>query len=242
MAYNRKIIFPVNSDPDAKFTHDNKFYNTELSKISLPEYGRNIQKMVEYCMKIEDRNERNKCAKTIIKAMCEIKARKTPSFLSNPEYDKVLWDHLALLSNFKLDVDYPYEIVRKEEFNQKPEPMNYPEERERQRHYGVYTIKLIQKCALMPEGREKTELAIIIANVMKRQYFAYNKPTTNERIFEDLFSISAGSIRLDPETQLVRDDVAIRGGKTAEQFYNTRINSTKRAIAKDAKATTKSKI
>lgn len=242
MAYTRTIHFPVKSDPKAKFTEDNKFYNTQLSKISLPEYGRNIQKMVEHCMNIENRDQRNQCARTIIEAMCEIKAKKTPSFLSNPEYDKVLWDHLALLSNFKLDVDYPYEIVRKEEFNEKPKPMSYPVESERDRHYGVYTLELIKKCAAMNEGREKTQLAIIIANVMKRQYFAFNKPTTNERIINDLYSLSCGSIRLDPETPLLRDDIALRGSKTVEQFYNTRINTTKRAIAKDAKATTKSKI
>ncbi len=242
MANYRTRQFPVNTDTNAKFTQDNKFYNTELSRITLPEYGRNIQKMVEYCMNIEDRNQRNRCARTIIEAMCEIKAKKTPSFLANPEYDKVLWDHLALLSNFKLDVDYPYEIVRKEEFNEKPFPMSYPEESTRDRHYGVYTIELIKKCAAMDEGREKTQLAIIIANVMKRQYFAFNKPTTNERIINDLYALSCGNIRLDPETPLVRDDVAIKGSITIEQSYNTRINSTKRAIAKDAKATTKSKI
>lgn len=237
------IEFPVKKDKQAKFNNDNKFYNTQMSQLVMPEYGRNIQKMVEHCMNIEDRTERNRCARTIIEAMCEIKYKKDPAFLDNPEYDKVLWDHLALLSNFQLDVDYPYEIVKKEEFNQKPVPMNYPAQSNRTHlHYGVYTLELIKKCCLIEDERERTRLAIVIANVMKRQYFAYNKPTTNQKIFDDLYALSLGNIRLDPETPLVSDNVAIRGSITASQFYNTRINTTKRAIAKDAKATTKSKI
>ncbi|MBO4380032.1 MAG: DUF4290 domain-containing protein, partial [Muribaculaceae bacterium] len=96
-------------------------YNTQLKKLILPEYGRNVQKMVDYCMTIADREERNACARTIIKTMASL----TPDLKDVEDYESKLWYHLAIMSNFELDVDYPCEIIAKENVNAVPNRIDY---------------------------------------------------------------------------------------------------------------------
>ena len=97
-------------------------YNTQQKRMPLPEYGRSIQNMVDHALTIEDRAERQRCANTIINIM----GNMFPHLRDVPDFKHKLWDHLAIMANFQLDIDYPYEIIRKDNLNTKPESIPYP--------------------------------------------------------------------------------------------------------------------
>ena len=108
-------------------------YNTQKEKLILPEYGRNIQNMVDHCLTIEDREERTACAYTIINTMGNL----FPQLKDLDDFKHILWDHLAIMSNFKLDIDFPYEVIKQEKLNVKPEKIEYSSSKNiRFMHYG----------------------------------------------------------------------------------------------------------
>lgn len=169
-------------------------YNTNAERLILPEYGRNIQNMVDYCLTIEDRDERNYCANSIINMM----GNMFPHFRDINDFEHILWDHLAIMSDFKLDVDYPFEIVRKESLNQHPPRLPYPNMKIKYRHYGQIVENLIQKVTELDEGDEKEAFILIIANQMKKAYLTWNKDSVDdEKILKDLAEMSNGKIIRD---------------------------------------------
>lgn len=170
-------------------------YNTQMPKLALPEYGRNIQNMVDHCLTIEDREERTNCANSIIQTMGNL----FPHLRDVNDFKHILWDHLAIMSDFKLDIDYPYEIIKKEELHVKPEPMPYPDNQMSYKHYGATIQNLIGYCRTIEDEEEKMRLALLIANQMKKSYFAHNKETDDVKIFKDLRDMSGGEIMLNPE-------------------------------------------
>jgi hypothetical protein len=171
-------------------------YNTQQKKMPLPEYGRSIQNMVDYALTIENRAKRQLCAKTIINVM----GNMYPHFRDLPEFVHKLWDHLAIMSDFRLDVDYPYEIIRKDNLVIKPDRIPYPRNSMRHRHYGYILETLIKKASEFPEGDEKNNLVALIANHMKKNYILWNKETVDEqKIANDLMEYSEGMLRLDNE-------------------------------------------
>lgn len=171
-------------------------YNTQQKKLPLPEYGRSVQNMVDHAMTIEDRAERQRCANTIINIM----GNMFPHLRDVPDFKHKLWDHLAIMSDFKLDIDYPYEIVEKENLYTKPEPLSYPKINIRYRHYGRTLEKLIAKAAEYTDGEEKKQLIGLIANHMKKSFMAWNKDLVDDRkIFDDLKEYSKGMIELKEE-------------------------------------------
>ncbi|NDV84486.1 DUF4290 domain-containing protein [Bacteroides sp. 51] len=168
-------------------------YNTQQKKLPLPEYGRSIQNMVDYALTLEDRAERQKCANTIISIM----GNMFPHLRDVPDFTHKLWDHLAIMSDFKLDIDYPYEIIRKDNLSTKPDLIPYPSTKIRYRHYGRTIEVLIKKAIEFPEGDEKDNLVALIANHMKKDYMAWNKDTIdNEKINDDLIELSRGKLQL----------------------------------------------
>lgn len=172
-------------------------YNTQLKKLALPEYGRNIQQMVDYCCTIPDKDERTRCAYTIIKTMGNI----FPQLRDEADYKHKLWDHLAIMSDFKLDIDYPYEIVKEENLETKPEPVKYKLEHIKMRHYGKIIERMIERACEYPEGKEKDALIMLIANHMKKVICLINKEDVEDaKIFKDLAFYSHGKINLDPAT------------------------------------------
>ena len=177
-------------------------YNTELAKMILPEYGRNIHNMVAHCMTIEDREERNRCAYTIVRVM----ANMFPEIRHEADYRRKLWDHLAIMSDFQLDVDYPFEVVEKDRFAAKPEPVGYQREVIRYRHYGKIVERMIARAAEYPEGEERDALVMLIANHMKKLVCQISSDEVDDaKIFKDLRDYSLGSIRLDPATHRLHD-------------------------------------
>ena len=138
-------------------------YNTQQRTLPLPEYGRSVQNMVDHALTIEDRAERQRCANTIINIM----GGMLPHLRDVPDFKHKLWDHLAIMADFKLDIDYPYEIVKKESLEVKPDMLPYPHNGIRYRHYGRILENMIKKAVDYPEGEEKKQLISLIANHMK---------------------------------------------------------------------------
>ncbi len=175
-------------------------YNSQLKKLALPEYGRNIQQMVDHCCTIEDREERTRCAYSIVKTMGNL----FPQLRDEPDYKHKLWDHLAIMSDFKLDIDFPYEVVKEENLETKPEFMGYQLESIKFRHYGKNIEKMIERACEYPEGEEKDALVMLIANHMKKLIFQINKEDVDDlKIFKDLTFYSRGKIQLDPATHML---------------------------------------
>ena len=171
-------------------------YNTQQRKLPLPEYGRSVQNMVDHALTIEDREERQRCANTIIKIM----GGMFPYLRDESDNNQKLWDHLAIMSDFKLDIDYPVEVVKKESLEVKPEQIVYPKHTYRFRHYGQYVQTLVKKAAEYEEGEEKKQLINLIANQMRKDYQNWNKDQIDtQKIADDLLQLSDGVLKVNPE-------------------------------------------
>ena len=172
-------------------------YNTQQKKLIMPEYGRNVQQMIDHCVSIEDREERTRCANTIINIMGNL----FPHLRAVDDFKHKLWDHLAIMSDFKLDIDYPYEIIRKENLRTKPDRIPYTLTPIRYRHYGKTLERMIKKCEDYPDGPERDQLISLLANHMKKSFLTWNKEVVDDdKIFKDLREYSHGRIDLSPET------------------------------------------
>ena len=179
----------------------------------LPEYGRSIQNMVDYALTIEDRAERQRCADTIINIM----GNMFPHLRDVPEFKHKLWDHLAIMSDFKLDIDYPYEVIRKSD--SKPDPIPYPSTTMHYRHYGRTLENLIRKACDYPEGEEKRNLVALICNHMKKDYMTWNKDTVDDRkIAADLDELSGGRLQMT-------DDILRLMAERIDLYYRPRVAS-----------------
>ena len=166
-------------------------YNTKQKSLPLPEYGRSVQKMVDHALTIENREERQKCAVTIINIM----ASMFPNQRNLPDYERKLWDHLAIMSDFKLDIDYPVEVIKKETFNEPPQRIPYQTGEVQHRHYGRIVEEMIAHACTLEEGEERNKLIELIAIQMKKNYLAWNKDVVEDKkIFEDLKNYSKGKI------------------------------------------------
>ncbi len=168
-------------------------YNTERPKLIIPEYGRHIQKMVDHAITIENREERNKVAKSIIAVMGNL----NPHLRDVPDFQPMLWDQLFIISDFKLDVDSPFPIPTKEELMERPDPLGYPQNHPKYRFYGNNIKRMIDVANEWEEGEKKEALVITIANHMKKSYLNWNKDTVEDDvIFGHLFELSGGKINL----------------------------------------------
>lgn len=166
-------------------------YNTKQKRLPLPEYGRSVQKMVDHALTIENREERQKCATTIVSIM----ASMFPNLRNLPDFERKLWDHLAIMSDFKLDIDYPVEVIKKEKFNEPPQRIPYQTGEVRHRHYGRIVEEMIAHACTLEEGEERAKLVELITIQMKKNYLAWNKDgVEDKKIFEDLKSYSDGKI------------------------------------------------
>ena len=171
-------------------------YNTQRKKMELPEYGRSVQNMVDHALTIEDREERQRCANTIVNIM----GGMFPQLRDVPDFKHKLWDHLAIMSDFKLDIDYPYEIVKPEELEMKPERIPYANNAVRYRHYGRILEGMIKKAMDMEAGEEKDTLIHLLTVQMKKDLNNWNKEgIEDQKIVDDLREYSDGVIDLKVE-------------------------------------------
>lgn len=168
-------------------------YNTERPKLIIPEYGRHIQKMVDQAIVIEDKQERNKIAKSIIAVMGNL----NPHLRDVPDFQPMLWDQLFIISDFKLDVDSPFPIPTREELMERPDPLKYPQNFPKYRFYGNNIKRMIDVANGWEEGDKKEGLILTIANHMKKCFLNWNKDTVEDDvIFAHLYELSDGKINL----------------------------------------------
>jgi len=175
-------------------------YNTSRKQLFLPEYGRNIQRMVNYVKTVEDRDERNRLAMAIIQIM----GNMNPHLRDVADFKHKLWDHLAIISNFELDVDSPYPTPTREELYEKPKKVGYSNPYEiRFKHYGRVLQSMIQRAVEYPEGEEKEYLIEVIGNQMKKSYLNWNRDTVgDEQIIEDLKALSGNKLVIPENLKL----------------------------------------
>ena len=177
-------------------------YNTQQPRLPMPEYGRSVQNMVNHALTITDREERQRCANTIIKIM----GNMYPLLRDLPDFKQKLWDHLAIMADFKLDIDYPYEIVQPNTLNSAPERIPYSNGRIRYRHYGFFLERLIKKAMEMPEGEERAQLVHLIAIQMRKNFITWNKDSVEiQKLISDLEDYTHGAIRLTEEDLEITD-------------------------------------
>ncbi|MBR2114231.1 MAG: DUF4290 domain-containing protein [Prevotella sp.] len=171
-------------------------YNTQREKLVLSEYGREIQKMVDVAISLPNKEERMRCAKTIIRQM----EMKNPQVRQSENYQQTLWDHLYLMSRKQLDIDWPFDVNNAEKINSKPQPMPHPQSENisRYRHYGRLVGDVFEKLKTMPEGPERDELVRVTANQMKRDLLTWGHGSMDdERIADDLARFTDGKIQID---------------------------------------------
>ena len=171
-------------------------YNTERPALLMPEYGREIQKMVEHAVTVSNKQERQQCAEAIIKLMIA----KATQPVNDENSRQAVWDHLYIISKGQLDIDWPYDVSNAEKIAGKPQPIPLipASQRVRVRHYGHLVENLFEKLKTMPEGEELDELIRITANQMKRDLLIWGQGSAeDERIFADMATYTDGRIQID---------------------------------------------
>ncbi len=174
-------------------------YNTQLNHLVMPEYGRHIQKMVEYACTIKDKEERNRLAQAIVNVMGTL----NPHLRDIVDFKHKLWDHLFVISNFQLDVDSPYPKPSPDTIEVKPKRIGYPANKIVYKHYGKVMQNMIKEIAKLDEGDTKDALVNDVANFMKMQYLHWNRETVeNELILDQLKELSNGKIDIKDTIRL----------------------------------------
>jgi hypothetical protein len=168
-------------------------YNTQRKRMALPEYGRNVQKMVDHIKTLTDPVERNHAARTVISIMGNL----NPHLRDQGDFRHKLWDHLALIADFELEIESPYPTPEKEKFFEKPNEIPYSQGNIRFLHYGRIVEMLIDEVSKKEEGEEKEYLTSLIVNQMKKSYITWNRgQVADEVIIGDLKVLSGGKLRI----------------------------------------------
>ena len=174
---------------------DNLEYNTERTKLIIPEYGRHIHKMIDHALSCDNKNERNKIVKAIIGVMGNL----NPHLRDVPDFQHKLWDQLFIMSDFTLNVDSPYPKPIKEVFSQRPDKLNYPQNFPKYRFYGNNIKRMIDVAIGWENDDMKKQLVYVIANHMKKCFLNWNKDTVEDDvILSHLDELSKGKLKVDP--------------------------------------------
>lgn len=189
-------------------------YNTSRSKLVLPEYGRNIHMMVDYIKGIEDRVERTRLAHSVVAVMGNL----NPHLRDINDFKHKLWDHLALIAKFDLDIEYPYDPPKAETFLEKPKRVKYGTHRIKSRHYGKSIELMIEAALAMEDGSDKDFLIKTIANHMKKSYLTWNRESVDDEvILKDLAMLSQGRINIE-NVELTETKELLQKGKKKRSF------------------------
>ena len=182
-------------------------YNTQRKRMALPEYGRNVLKMIEHAKTIKDPEERNQAARTIIQIMGNL----NPNLREVTDFRHKLWDHIMIIADFDLDVDSPYPAPDRKKLDAKPNKVPYHNGEIKYSHYGRIVPAMIEAAAKMEDGEEKDYLTSLILNQMKKDYLTWNKATVaDEIIIRDLPDMSGGRLKVPENFRMpdVRDLLA----------------------------------
>ena len=190
---------------------ENLEYNTEREELIIPEYGRHIQKMINYASSRESKEERNKLANSIISVMGNLQ----PHLRDVPDFQHKLWDQLFIMSDFKLDADSPFEKPSKEVLNAKPDPLSYPQNFPKYRFYGNNIKIMIDEAVKWDAGEMKEALVLTIANHMKKCFLNWNKDSVKDQvIFDHLYELSDSKIDIrDSKEELLDSALLLRSKK-----------------------------
>ena len=200
---------------------DNLEYNTEREHLIIPEYGRHMQKMINYAKSLETKEERNKVAKGIIAVMGNMQ----PHLRDVPDFQHKLWDQLFIMSNFELDADSPYEIPTKEIYEERPDTLEYPQNFPKYRFYGNNIKTMIDVANTWEDGDLKEALIYTIANHMKKCFLNWNKDTVEDDvIFQHLFELSDGRINLKNSEEDLTDAASLM--RTKSKYSSTSSKKT----------------
>ncbi len=194
-------------------------YNTQRGNLTIPEYGRNVQKMINFAMTVNDRDLRNTVTRSIIKVMGQL----SPHLRDVTDFNHKLWDQLIIMSDFKLEVDSPYPYPDKAVLFEKPKRLAYPNKVIKNKHYGYVIEDLIKKASVMEDPKEKHALTYTIANMMKKAYMNWNKESVSDKIIiEQLGHFSGGKLSLDINTRLevISEPVAPQNQKSNNHKKN----------------------
>ena len=180
-------------------------YNTLQRKLVLPEYGRHVHLMVQHATQIKDREQRNIAAQTIIGIMGNL----MPHLRELPDFKHKLWDHLMIISEFKLDIDAPYPPPSPDEMVEKPCRVPYPQSHLRHKHYGKILVDMIRETGKLEDCPQRDSLIQLLATQMRKSYVAWNRSELyNEQIVQDIWDLTDGKIKLDPEMLQIAEPVA----------------------------------
>ncbi len=199
-------------------------YNTQRGHLIIPEYGRNIQKMVEQAIAIKDREERNRYAQAIIAIMGYL----NPALRDIVDFKHKLWDHLFIISNFKLDVDSPYPIPGKNTLVAKPKKVAYPIGNIKFRHFGKIIEDMVKEVALVEDEAKRDALTYNVANFMKMSYLNWNRDSvTDETIIENLVKLSGNKLKPKEDIRLnhTNELLAINAKRNAANNTNIKKNN-----------------
>ncbi|MCK4678302.1 MAG: DUF4290 domain-containing protein [Bacteroidales bacterium] len=191
-------------------------YNTTRNKLIISEYGRNIQKMVEYLLTIDDREKRTQLAKFVVQVMGQM----NPQSRDIGDSKHKLWDHIHIIADYKLDVDSPFPPPTHQEINKKPNRLEYRSEDIQFRHYGKNIISIIEKANDYPDGPEKEALVKTIANHMKKSYLIWNRESvSDDLITTHLKALSKNKLVLSEDIRLnqTHDILAMTKKKKAKK-------------------------
>jgi hypothetical protein len=204
-------------------------YNSTRNKLIIPEYGRNVQKMIEYAVNTEDRNKRNQLAKIIIRVMGQI----NPHLRDVADFTHKLWDHLFIISDFKLDVDSPYTIPTAESFEVKPERIAYSDKKFTFRHYGRNIEIMIEHITGLEEGEKKERLIKLIAHQLKKSYLTWNRDSVDdELIVEHLKLLSKGQLKLADDFRFQSSNDILAKAKSPASQKSMQNNGRKNNLSK----------
>lgn len=175
-------------------------YNTERPQLHIPEYGRNVQNMIEHAKGIESREERNRAVRAIIDVMGQL----NPHLRDVEDYTHKLWTHLFIMSDFELDVDSPYPIPEQEKLRERPKDMKYPKNKSKYGHFGHYTEEMIRTVAEIEDKEEREYLTDVLGNLLKKNYLMWHTENVeNGAIAAHLKELSKGKLKLENPEQLM---------------------------------------
>ena len=208
-------------------------YNTKRKPLIIPEYGRHIHTMIDQIHEIESREERNKMAKAVIGVMGNL----NPHLRDVPDFQHKLWDQLFMMSDFKLDVDSPFEKPQEDILKAKPDRISYPTSVQKYRFYGNNIIQMIKVARTWEEGEMKDALVYNIANHMKKCFLNWNKDTVEDvLIFEHLNELSEGKLKvkedllpLTESSEFLRARSKNGNGPRSNNSFNKNRNRNKRS-------------
>ncbi len=196
---------------------EEKDYNTNRPEMVIPEYGRNIQKMVEHAISLPDKEERNKIAHAIISVMGQL----NPHLRDIADFKHKLWDHLFIISDFKLDVDSPYPLPDKAVLFERPEIMAYPKTENRFKHYGKSVKTLIDTAIAIEDKDEQKALTGVILNLMKKTYLTFNQSSVEDnQIITDLKTISKNQLDAPEGFQMISTNEVLAMTKKKNSHSN----------------------